>query len=358
MANIPWVTPQIQLFDNDGAVLAGGLLYSYQAGGTSVPEVTYQDSTTSSANTNPVVLDSAGRANVWLQPIAYRFDLYTANNVLVWSVDNVIGNALNAVTTESANTVYAGPTTGAAAVPAFRALVAADIPTLVSTYADVALDNLGTTNINATLLAQASKDIGSTAKPFRNLYLFGSGTYSTTSIELTGTPTAARVVTIQDATQTLVGRATTDTLTNKTLTAPVIATIVNSGTLTLPTSTDTLVGKITTDLLLNKTLQVPITVITANGAINPNTAAWYVITKAGVAGMTLGSPTVTTDDGKIIMVQSNTANAHTITATGLFNTGSASVNLATFAAFAGAGVLLMAYQGKWNVLSATGITFS
>jgi hypothetical protein len=44
------------------------------------------------------------------------------------------------------------------------------------------------------------------------------------------------------------------TLTNKTLTAPVISTIVNTGTLTLPTATDTLVGRATTDTLTNKTL--------------------------------------------------------------------------------------------------------
>ena len=50
------------------------------------------------------------------------------------------------------------------------------------------------------------------------------------------------------------GVTATQTLTNKTLTAPVIATIVNSGTLTLPTSTDTLVGRATTDTLTNKTI--------------------------------------------------------------------------------------------------------
>ena len=44
------------------------------------------------------------------------------------------------------------------------------------------------------------------------------------------------------------------TLTNKTLTTPVISTISNTGTITLPTSTDTLVGKATTDTLTNKTL--------------------------------------------------------------------------------------------------------
>ena len=47
------------------------------------------------------------------------------------------------------------------------------------------------------------------------------------------------------------------TLTNKTLTAPIIATISNTGTLTLPTSTDTLVGRATTDTLTNKTLTSP-----------------------------------------------------------------------------------------------------
>ena len=46
------------------------------------------------------------------------------------------------------------------------------------------------------------------------------------------------------------------TLTNKTFTAPVISSISNTGTLTLPTSTDTLVGRATTDTLTNKTIDV------------------------------------------------------------------------------------------------------
>lgn len=52
----------------------------------------------------------------------------------------------------------------------------------------------------------------------------------------TNTNTADRTYTLQDSSDTLVGRATTDTLTNKTLTSPTLTTPVlgtpTSGTLT------------------------------------------------------------------------------------------------------------------------------
>ena len=77
-----------------------------------------------------------------------------------------------------------------------------------------------------------------------------------------------------DSAVTLTG---TQTLTNKTLTAPTISTIANTGTITLPTSTDTLVGKATTDTLTNKTLTSP--------TVNTATIAGGTLTDAVIKGL-------------------------------------------------------------------------
>jgi hypothetical protein len=95
-----------------------------------------------------------------------------------------------------------------------------------------------------------------------------------------------------------------------------------------------------------------------NGAITiPDRDQLIYLNKAGVAAMTLAAPSKA-QDGLMLQISSTTANAHTVTATGLFKTGAATVNLATFAAFAGAGFTVRASQGLWNVVSSVAITFT
>lgn len=74
--------------------------------------------------------------------------------------------------------------------------------------ASTALDNLSAVSINAPITPQATVDLGSTIKPFRDLFLYGAGTYGTNYFRFTGTPGAARTFTLPDASGTLAISAT------------------------------------------------------------------------------------------------------------------------------------------------------
>lgn len=80
--------PKMQFFDANGEPLVGGKLYTYAAG-TTTPLATYTSSSGAVSNTNPVILDARGEANVWLALQAYKFKLTTAADVEIWTVDNV-----------------------------------------------------------------------------------------------------------------------------------------------------------------------------------------------------------------------------------------------------------------------------
>lgn len=84
--------PKLQFFDANGAPLVGGKLYTYAAG-TTTPQASYTDYGGGTPNTNPVILDSRGEASVWLGTALYKMALYSATNVLIWTVDNIGGFA-------------------------------------------------------------------------------------------------------------------------------------------------------------------------------------------------------------------------------------------------------------------------
>ena len=85
--------PEQQFFDNSGLPLAGGLLYTCQPGTTCgpggvTPKATYANSYGVTQNTNPVVLDSAGRASIWIIGL-YKVALYDALGNMIYTQDNV-----------------------------------------------------------------------------------------------------------------------------------------------------------------------------------------------------------------------------------------------------------------------------
>lgn len=83
----PLQAPYAQFFDSNGDPLSGGKVYTYIAG-TTTPKATYTDAAGGTPAANPIILDSSGRAEIWITG-TYRIDVYTSADVLVRSVDNV-----------------------------------------------------------------------------------------------------------------------------------------------------------------------------------------------------------------------------------------------------------------------------
>ena len=80
-----------QFFDNNGVPLSGGLIYTYQAG-SSTPLTTYTTNAGTTPNSNPIILDAAGRTanEIWLQTgYTYKFVLQTSAGVTLQTLDNL-----------------------------------------------------------------------------------------------------------------------------------------------------------------------------------------------------------------------------------------------------------------------------
>lgn len=81
-----------QFFDRNGKPLSGGRLYTFIAG-TRTSAVTYKtkgDSSSANMNTNPIVLDSAGYADLAIDVLrAYRFILTDRFGLVIKEWDNV-----------------------------------------------------------------------------------------------------------------------------------------------------------------------------------------------------------------------------------------------------------------------------
>lgn len=159
---------------------------------------------TTNLNLTPSVFSASytdGSTNAYI-------NLYTTKSTLIYggTVNTAAGISANNSDLEiiNYNYVWTWPTADGTAGQVMTTNGSGRITfTTPSGFANTALSNLASVSINTSLLAQTGVDLGSTTKPFRDLYLFGSGTYATTYLKITGTPTSTRTLTLPDATTTI-----------------------------------------------------------------------------------------------------------------------------------------------------------
>lgn len=75
--------------NRNGGPLASGTVYSYSPG-TNSPKVTYSDYDLSVENTNPVVLDAAGQANIYVSGPT-KLDVFSASGEFIDSIEDAFG---------------------------------------------------------------------------------------------------------------------------------------------------------------------------------------------------------------------------------------------------------------------------
>jgi hypothetical protein len=264
-----------QFFDDDGAPLTGGKVYTYAAG-TTTPLATYTTSTGSVANTNPIILDAAGRTpdEIWLAVgTLYKFIVKTSTDVLVGTYDGLpaindpysINALLGSITGTNAIAAVATPAITAYVAGATYSFIAANTNTGAVTISISGLAAKSITKNGSAALAagdiQAGKLTwieydGTTFQLLNNVVYGGSVTNATitggtmTSTTLTGvtlTSLSAPLGVAYGGTgqstytdgQLLIGNTTGNTLAKATLTAGSNITVTNgSGTITIAAVVD------------------------------------------------------------------------------------------------------------------------
>lgn len=85
-----------QFLDSNGNVLSGGKIYTYAAG-TTTPLATFTSRGGDTPNTNPIILDSAGRTpyQIWsTEGVLYKYEMTTSDDVLIRYWDDIGGSVV------------------------------------------------------------------------------------------------------------------------------------------------------------------------------------------------------------------------------------------------------------------------
>jgi len=184
-----------QFFDNNGVPLAGGLIYTYAAG-TTTPQATYTSSSGSIAQSNPIVLNSAGRVSVgevWVsEGLSYKFVLKDSTGTTIGTYDNINGTYVAA---DLANTT--DPTLGDALVGFRQSNASGNLTGAVGRTVHQKLQELisvkdfgatgdGTTDDSAALQAAITAAAGATLYIPEGTYYYTSLLTVSNSMNITG----------------------------------------------------------------------------------------------------------------------------------------------------------------------------
>lgn len=280
----PMPYAKIQFFDRNGNPLSGGRLWSYVAG-TTTPLVTYSSSD-GAANTNPVVLDTAGRASVWLSgaysykliledsTCAYR-DIYgSCHGVQQWSVDSVTDYGALLAAGESGSMTLDGDVEGA-----YNA---------------------------ATVVALQGIAVSETDPTAGQVLKYSSGAWTPGTvydyIDFTGTSSSLKTFTLPNQDDTIATYDYANVFTAAQMVAPVTLTVAGDGTIATDADESNL-------FRVTLTTSCPCTLSTPTNPTNGQIATWEVIQATGGSetmafssafafGTTVTTPTITVTANK------------------------------------------------------------
>lgn len=223
--------PKALCLDNNGAIVNGGLIFTYTAG-TTTKLTTYSDAALTTPNANPVVCDSAGRATIFLSASAYKFTYAPSTDTdpptnAYFTVDNIA--AVPYLTTDLDITGTAGE-----ALSAGNAVYLSDGSGALTAGRWYKTDSDNTySSITAQAIGFAVADIASAASGSIRIQgkVTGLAGLAAGSVYYVSA-TAGAITSTAPTNQRAVGVADSGT------------TLVLSGSLTLPDATQTLAGKV------------------------------------------------------------------------------------------------------------------
>lgn len=184
-------SPKAQFLDASGAPLVGGKVYTYAAG-TTTPLGTFTTALGNVSNTNPVILDARGEADIWYTSgVSYKIVLTDASDVTIWTVDNVAMSG--SMASQNANNVnITGGTIGSGVT--FNGSITG---TAANVTGIVAVANGGTgastaANARTNLAAAASGANTDITSLEQDVTIVATGTIGATSIGYRGAPQNAQ----------------------------------------------------------------------------------------------------------------------------------------------------------------------